>query len=96
MNNQEYNGLAHLVNGTSGTNGKAEALTPGEIRFGNVRFHPQTNDKGEAIVRLHVTNEVEMYLAKNRLALIKAGMWIVICALVLATGSGLIVFFHAH
>jgi hypothetical protein len=90
-----YNGLASIVNG-NGTNEKSDALQPGEIQFGNVRFHPQTNDKGEAIVRLHLTNEVDMLIARNQYAWIKAWMWIVITTLYLATSSGLIVYFRSH
>jgi hypothetical protein len=93
MEPQYYNGLAGIVNGS---NGKAKALKPGEVQFGNIRFHPQTNDKGEAIVRLHVTNEVEMLIVKSKLAWIKAVMWIAISALYLATGSGLIVYFRSY
>lgn len=89
------NGLASIVNGYNGNQEKAEALQPGEFRYGNIRMYPKTNEAGEAIIRMHVTNEVEMYLAKNRLAVIKACMWIVISALVLATFSGLVVHFHS-
>ena len=85
-----YNGLASSVNG------KAEVLQPGEFRFGNIRMYPKTNEKGEAIVRLHVTNEVDMVVVKSRLAWIKAWMWFGITALYLATFSGLFVYLRSH
>jgi hypothetical protein len=92
MNNtHEYNGLASIVNGKL-----TEDLQPGEFRYGDVRMFPKANEKGEAIVRLHVTNEVEMLIARNHYAWIKAWMWIAITALYLATFSGLLVHFQSH
>jgi hypothetical protein len=90
MQHQYYNGLASNVNGLA-----KEPLQPGELRYGDMRLFPKTNEKGEAIVRLHVTNEVDMLVVRNRLALIKAFMWITITALCLATCSGLVVHFHS-
>lgn len=96
MERDYYNGLAGIVNGYRGSYAQSGPLQPGEVKVGNIRLHPQTNDKGEAIVKLHVTNEVEMLIARHKLALIKAWMWIWISALFLATGSGLIVHFNSY
>lgn len=90
MSGNYTNGLA------SDVNGKSEELQPGEFRYGNIRMFPKTNEQGEAIVRLHVTDEVQMLIARNHYAWIKAFMWIGITALYLATFSGLFVHFHSH
>ncbi len=83
------------TNGLAGeVNGKLEALQPGELRVGDsIRMFPKANQKGETVVRLHVTNEVDMLIAKNQYLWIKAWMWIAITALSMATFSGLIVHF---
>jgi len=83
------------TNGLASVNGK-EPLQPGEFRFGDMRLFPKTNEKGEAIVRLHVTNEVDMMVVRYRYACLRAWMWIGITALYLATFSGLYVHFHSH
>lgn len=86
-----YHGNNELFNGNG--NRKSDPLHPGELRFGSVRMFPNVNEKGEAIVKFHVTNEVDMFIARNHLAHIRAMMWVAITFLVLATCSGLMVYF---
>lgn len=88
MHQPHYNGLAENVNGF------LKPLQLGECRIGALRVLPKTNEHGEAIVRLFVTNEVDMFVARNQLAKIKAWMWVGITALYLATFSGLVTFLY--
>ena len=89
MSQQSY----HVPNGLVNT--KLAPLHPGEIRVGGVRLYP-TLEHGDSTIRVHVTNEVDMFIARAeaRLAYARAIFWSVAFFLVLMTFVGLLLDRH--